>query len=171
MTPSPSSESAPGAFPEASCHEPLGTDSCSLSFPFFFFFFGSSAAASGSLASPTTDQPVGEAAAAAGRRGSIGVIGSAGAGAGAGVHTSSTGAGSKVGGATGGASNWPGEGTAVPTSQGELDGASGAPLPTCAAAAGGGSYAGASEGATCPCLPHRLPPPDCAAPPSPLPSL
>src|SRR5258708_20915985 len=83
MTPSPSSESAPGAFPEASCHEPLGTDSCSLSFPFFFFFFGSSAAASGSLASPTTDQPVGEAAAAAGRMGSIGVIGSAGAGAGA----------------------------------------------------------------------------------------
>src|SRR5258708_17938390 len=83
MTPSPSSESAPGAFPEASCHEPLGTDSCSLSLPFFFFFFGSSAAASGSLASPTTDQPVGEAAAAAGRMGSIGVIGSARAGAGA----------------------------------------------------------------------------------------
>src|SRR5258708_2331069 len=80
MTPSPSSESAPGAFPEASCHEPLGTDSCSLSLPFFFFFFGSSAAASGSLASPTTDQPVGEAAAAAGRMGPLGVVRSDGGG-------------------------------------------------------------------------------------------
>src|SRR5258708_25810171 len=114
MTPSPSSESAPGAFPEASCHEPLGTDSCSLSLPFFFFFFGSSAAASGSLASPTTDQPVGEAAAAAGRMGSIGVIRSARAGAGGAGPPSPSGGRPKGGGATAGASDRPREGAAGP---------------------------------------------------------
>src|ERR1700692_4968603 len=108
MIASPSSGSAPGVFPEASCQEPLATASCSL-FPFFFFLGSASAVSADSLASPTTHQPAGEAAGPAGRMGSIGVTGSAGVGAGDGVHTSSAGAGSKAGskagGATGGASN------------------------------------------------------------------
>src|SRR5216683_7468519 len=134
-TASPSSVSAPGALPEASCHEPAGAASCSFAFPFFFFFGSTSAVSVDSLDSPTTDQAAGEAAAIAGRAGSIGVTGSGGAcsGAGAGVHTSWLGTGSKAGGGGGGA-NCSDGGAVGPTSHGELDGASGSPRPMVGAA-------------------------------------
>src|SRR6266851_2547495 len=138
-TASLSSGSAPGALPEASCHEPAGAASCSFAFPFFFFFGSTSAVSVDSLDSPTTDQAAGEAAAIAGRAGSIGVTGSgARSGAGAGVHTSCLGIGSKAGGGGGGA-NCSAGGAVGPTSHGELEGASGIPRPMVGAAAGGAS--------------------------------
>src|ERR1700682_5656754 len=129
-----SSLSIPGALPEASCHEEVGA-SC---LP--FLVLGSPATSADSLASCTTDQAAGDAAATAGWAGSAGATGG-----GAGVHTSSTGGGVKAGsGASGaigtcGVSNWVGAGAVVPISHGEGEGMSLTSLLTGGGAAGGGS--------------------------------